>query len=328
MKVLLTGATGYIGRQLALALAERNIQVNALVRDLHSLKVPKHENFFLFKGDICDYASIENAIKECSYVMHTAAYTNLKCRNIDNFYNTNVIGTENLLKAAWKHQVKKVVYTSTLSVYGPSYNQIPITETQPRITSYANDYELTKSMSEEIVRQYSKKGLSSVILNVSKVYGPGLGTYSNGVNRLISMIAKKDFLLVPNRLKSTSNYVFINDVVHAHLLAMESDVNYGRYIIGGENISYKQLFSLIKTLTQSKIKILQVNYAMVKAFFSIASIFQNLLRVAPSITPKVLDSLFVNRISSSLKAQKELNYKITPLHFGLKKTVEYLNLNS
>ncbi|KJD32783.1 hypothetical protein PW52_14990 [Tamlana sedimentorum] len=327
MKVLITGGTGYIGRQLALALAERNIKVNALVRDLSSSKIPKHENIYLYKGDICDYESIVKAIKNCSYVMHTAAYTNLKSRSIDNFYNTNVLGTENLLKAALANHVEKVVYTSTLSVFGPSYNGVPIVETQPRMASYANDYELTKSMSEEVVRRYVKKGLPCLILNVSKVYGPGLGTYSNGVNRLITMFAKKDFLIVPNRLASTSNYVYINDVVNAHLLAMKTNITNGNYIIGGDNISYKKLFSEIKTLTRSNIKILKVNYRIVKVFFIFASMFQDLIKVAPSVTPKVLDSLFVNRISSSGKAIKDLNYRITPLHLGLKETVKYLSLD-
>ncbi len=328
MKVLLTGATGYIGHQLALALAQRNIIVHALVRDLNSIKAPIHENILLFKGNICDYHSTAKAIKECTYVFHAAAYTNLKCRDVDNFYNTNVLGTENVLKAALEYKIKKVIYTSTLSVYGPSYKDKPITESQPRIASYANDYELTKSMSEELVKRYAKKGLYSIILNVSKVYGPGLSTYSNGVNRLISIFARKDFLIVPNRLRSTSNYVFVNDVVNAHLLAMESDINNGQYIIGGENASYKHLFSLIKELTKSNIRIVRLHYGFVKALFSLTMIIQRVIKLVPSITPKVLDSLFVNRISSSDKAKKELNYKATPLSLGLKETIQYLKLTS
>ncbi|GAA4812850.1 NAD-dependent epimerase/dehydratase family protein [Litoribaculum gwangyangense] len=328
MNVLLTGATGYVGHQLALTLAENKFKVHALVRDLGSFKVPKHDNITLFQGDICDYLSILKAIENCDYVFHTAAYTNLKCRSIENFYSTNVVGTENLLKAALHHQVKKVIYTSTLSTYGPSYKQVPIIETQPRIASYANDYELTKSMSEEIVYSYFKKGLSCIILNVSKVYGPGLATFSNGVNRLISMFDKNDFLIVPNRLQSTSNYVFIKDVINAHLLAMQSSVKFDRYIIGGENVSYKQLFTLVKNLTKSRIRIVKINYKVIRTIFSISSFFHALINAAPSITPRILDSLFVNRISSSKKAQKELNYQPTTLEVGLQETIQFLKLSS
>jgi len=190
MKVFLTGATGYIGHQLAIKLANQNYKVNALVRDINSDKIPKHKNITIYKGNICDYKTIQRAIANCDYVFHTAAYTNLKCDKIDNFYNTNVVGTSNVLKASLAENVKKVIYTSTLSVFGPSLYHVPITEDQPRITSYSNDYELTKAMSEEVVLDYVKKGLSCIILNVTRVYGPGLITFSNDVNKIISKIMK------------------------------------------------------------------------------------------------------------------------------------------
>ncbi|RED50152.1 NAD-dependent epimerase/dehydratase family protein [Seonamhaeicola aphaedonensis] len=325
MKVLLTGATGYIGHELALALASKGIIVHALVRDIESERVPKHKNIVLFKGDICNHESIEKAIDNCDYVFHTAAYTNLKDSRIDSFYNTNVLGTENILNASLKFDVKKVIYTSTLSVFGPSYKDVFISENQPRIVSYANDYELTKGMSEERVNEYRKKGLSSIILNVSKVYGPGPGTYSNGVNRLISMFLKKDVLIVPNKLESESNYVFIKDVVNAHILAMESDISNGKYIIGGENISYNRLFNTIKTLTKSKIRVVKINYDLVKVCVFILNLLKVVSRSNPVVTPKVIDSLFVNRLSTSEKAKKELHYKTTSFGVGLKETIQYLN---
>ena len=146
MKVLLTGATGYIGHQLAIKLADENYEVNALVINLNSKNIPTHKNIKIFKGDIRNYKTIQKAISNCDYVFHTAAYTDLKCNKIDDFYETNVVGTTNVLKASLEENVKKVIYTSTLSVFGPSLYQVPITEDQPRIASYSNDYELTKSM--------------------------------------------------------------------------------------------------------------------------------------------------------------------------------------
>ena len=172
MKVLVTGATGYVGHQLALKLASENFVVHILVRDLNSDKIPAHENILVYEGDLCNYETILEAMKGCVYVFHTAAYTNLKCKSINKFYNGNVVGTQNVLKAAFALQVKRVIYTSTLAVYGPSFNEVPITESQPRLVSFANDYELTKSMSEEIVLEYVKKGISCVILNLTKDHRP------------------------------------------------------------------------------------------------------------------------------------------------------------
>ncbi|MFC4723390.1 NAD-dependent epimerase/dehydratase family protein [Geojedonia litorea] len=321
MKVFITGATGYVGHQLALKLASQHYSVQALVRDTSSANLPNHMNITVFEGDICDYNSILKAMKGCVYVFHTAAYTNLKCKSIDNFYNCNVVGTENILQAALELKVKKVIYTSTLSVFGPSYKEVPITEEQPRLTSYANDYELTKAMSEEAVLNYTKKGLSCVILNLTRVYGPGLSTFSNGVNKLITMIAKNDVLVVPSRFNITSNYVFIDDVIDAHLLAIQSGKSGEKYIIGGENLNYDELFKRIKSFTKSKIKILKVNYDLVKNSLFLSSKIFGL----STITPKVLDAIFTNRSASSQKAIAQLSYKITPFNKGLHQTINFLS---
>lgn len=324
MKVLVTGATGYIGHQLALALAKKHIIVHALCRDIDSSKVPVHDNIIVFQGDICNKGSIIKAIKDCDYVFHTAAFTNLKCKSIHNFFQANVVGTENLLEIAFQHNIKKFVFTSTLAVYGPAYKNVPITEQQPRLVSFCNDYELTKSMAEEKVIMYSKLGLPYVILNVSKVYGPGLKTFSNGVNRLIELIVSKKVLLVPNKMEVTSNYVYIKDVVKAHIKAIKSDVANQKYIIGGDNISYGNLFEKIKILTKSNIKIVAFNYGLLKFIFSVSSFFGAFFGKS-GLSPKVLKSLFINRIAVSDKAKRELKFKPTALDEGLLQTIKSLN---
>lgn len=324
MKVFITGATGYIGHQLAKKLADQDYEVNALVRDIDSNKIPKHENIKPFKGNLCDIESIQNAMTGCHYVFHMAAFTDLKCNKIDNFYKTNVLGTANVLKAALEEHIKKVIYTSTLSVFGPALSQVPITEDQPRLTSYSNDYELTKTMSEEVVSEYVKKGLHCSILNVSRVYGPGLNTYSNGVNKIISKIIRDKFLFVPSKLNVTANYVFISDVINAQLLALEHGKAGEKYIIGGENADYDGLFKKIINLSNSNISILKINYDILKSGVSFISNLNWLLGMNAPLTPKVLDSLFTNRGASSKKAMSELNYKITPLDRGLKHTINFL----
>lgn len=325
MKVFLTGATGYIGHQLAIKLANNNYEVNALVRDLESDKIPKHKNITLYKGNICEYESLHDAIVDCDYVFHTAAFTDLKCNKIDDFYETNVVGTTNVLKASLEENVKKVIYTSTLSVFGPSLYHVPITEDQPRIASYSNDYELTKSMSEEVVSDYVKKGLSCTILNVTRVYGPGLKTYSNGVNTIITKIIKDKALYVPSKLDVEANYVYIDDVVNAELLALKSGKTGEKYIIGGENTDYEGLFKKIKNISNSKIYIFKINYDLIKNGIAFITNFNWFFGRSFALTPIVLDSLFTNRSASSQKAISELNYKVTSLNSGLKQTINFLS---
>ncbi len=325
MNVFLTGATGYVGHQLALKLAKEDYIVHALVRDVNSANLPIDKNIIAFEGDLCDYNTIVAAMKGCTYVFHTAAYTNLKCKSIANFYNSNVLGTENILNVALELDVKKVVFTSTLSVFGPSYKENPITEVQPRLTSFANDYELTKTMSEEIVLNYVNKGLSCVILNLTRVFGPGLTTFSNGVNKLVTLIAEKNVLIVPSKLNIVSNYVYIDDVVDAHLLAIKNGKSGEKYIIGGENMNYDELFAKVKELTKSRVKILKVNYDLVRNGLFLISKTLGLLGIGSTITPKILDALFTNRIASSQKAISQLHYKITPFNTGLNQTISFLS---
>lgn len=325
MKVLLTGATGYVGHQLALKLADQDYEVNALVRNLDSNKIPRHKNIIPFKGDICEYETIKNAIKSCDYVFHTAAFTNLRCNKIDSFYNINVVGTKNVLKASLEESVKKVVYTSTLSTFGKGLFKVPITEDQPRISSYSNDYELTKSMSEDIVSEYVKNGLDCTILSLTRVYGPGLKTYSNGVNALISKMLKNKVLFVPAKLNTEANYVYIDDVVNAQLLALENGESGEKYIIGGENTDYKSLFNKIKVLSKSNIAIYQINYDLIKNSIALMNNINSIFGKSFLITPKVLDSLFTNRSASSQKAISRLNYKTTPLNIGLEQTINHLS---
>ena len=325
MKVLLTGATGYIGHQLALKLADNDYEVNALVRNLDSNKIPRHKNIIPFKGDICEYETIKNAIKNCDYVFHTAAFTNLRCNKIDSFYNINVVGTKNVLEASLKGNVKKVIYTSSLSTYGKALYKVPITEDQPRISSFGNDYELTKSMSEDIVSEYVKKGLSCTILSLTRVYGPGLKTFSNGVNALISKILKDKVLFVPAKLNIEANYVYIEDVLNAQLLALENGELGEKYIIGGENLDYDSLFKKIKNLSKSKIAIYKIDYDFIKNSIAFLNNINSIFGKSFLITPKVLDSLFTNRSASSQKAISRLNYKSTPLNIGLEHTINHLS---
>jgi nucleoside-diphosphate-sugar epimerase len=276
------------------------------------------------KGDICNYESVNKAIQNCDYVFHTAAFTDLKSNKLDNFYNNNVTGTHNVLRASLENNIKKVIHTSTLSVFGPSLFQVPITENQPRMTSYANDYELTKKMSEDLVLKFVKKGLSSSILNVTRVYGPGLNTHSNGVNKIISKIMNDSVFLVPSNLKIEANYVYIDDVVNAQILALKHGISGEKYIIGGENIDYDGLFEKIINLSNSNISIFKINYNFIKSAFALRANLNSVLGMNGSITPKVLDSLFTHRSASSAKAISLLDYKITPLDKGIEKTIKFL----
>src|SRR6476620_10974279 len=154
MKMLITGSTGYIGHQLALAAAAKGYAVHALLRDCNAPTRPVHPGIHYFKGDITDPGSIQKAIQGCDVVLHAAALTQLWNKDRNLFYKVNVNGTKNVLQAAQHAGVKKFVFTSTCAVLGPSRKH-PICEDDPRLTAFENDYEISKYCAEEIVREYA-----------------------------------------------------------------------------------------------------------------------------------------------------------------------------
>lgn len=328
MKIFVTGATGYIGSKLALSLAQDNHIVHALVRNLKSASLPRHENILPFQGEIQNINSIRNAMKGSDSVIHVAGYTNIRCKSIDPFYEVNVLGTSNILKVAKEMEIKKLVYTSTVSVFGPSFPGSLITENQPRISTYSNDYELTKVLGENLVKEYNSQGVPGVILNISRVYGPGIECYSNGINKLLNTILKNRFLITPNKLKVRANYVFIDDVVEAHKLALENAKAGSQYIIGGENVSYEELFELMFLKANLKKRLYEINYGLLKNICSCTSLFNVFSKYNSSLCARILDFLFTERAASPKKAQDELGYRYTSLNDGLERTYEFLKNKS
>ena len=122
MKIFITGATGYIGHQLALKLANDGNIVHIIVRDQLSPNIPVHNNIIVFRGDITDISSLKIAMAGCLQVYHTAAIVKLFAKDPSIFYKINVEGTRNLLHASLDAGVKKFVYTSTCGVLGASVN--------------------------------------------------------------------------------------------------------------------------------------------------------------------------------------------------------------
>lgn len=327
MKVFVTGATGYIGHQLVKVLAEMNNTVHILVRDINSPNILQHANIKIFKGDITEPKSIDSAIAGCERVYHAAAFAKLTAKDPSVFFKVNVEGTRNILEASLKHGVKRLVFTSSGGVFGPSL-KTPLCENDPRIVSFESDYDLTKHLAENLVREYTHKGLYGVIVNPSKVYGPGLITYSNAINRFISWVLFKKFVVVPAIGKVESNYSFINDVINGHLLAMEKGLAGERYIIGGENISFNELVQTVLLECGKKNNLVKLPIGLMKFAGSLKNIIAKLVGHEPDFTPRMISRLVKDRTLSCNKAMRQLGYQITPFKEGIKQTIHYLKQQS
>ena len=323
MKILITGATGYIGYKLALEAARRNYTVHILVRDLQSPLLPVHPNILKFKGDITDKNSLMAAMMNCDKVIHAAAIAKLSAKNNSIFYSVNVEGTRNMLDAALTLGVKKFVFTSSGAVIGPS-GKFPMSENDPRIAAFENDYEISKHWGEELVKEYCRRGLFAVIVAAPRVYGPGHDCNGNTMNVLLKNILSMRLAFVPSCDNVVANYAFVDDVVNGHFLAMDKGLGGEKYILGGENLSYRSFFQGIKQQIGKKIGIVSIPKFLLKIWSFFYMCICSILRRETHISPKVIDRLSQNRALSCEKAIKQLGYSITPFSEGIHKTILHL----
>lgn len=328
MKIFVTGATGFVGEQLVKKLAENaQNEVHILVRS-----VPKAQEIFAqmpnvrsFQGDLLEAEKIQKAMQECEQVYHLAAQAKVWDKNPQSFYEMNVKGTLNIVQTAIELGVKRIVLTSTAGVLGASLNGEVVSENTPLQVPLSTEYEKTKAQAEKEVQKLLDKGLEIVTVNPTRVYGGGQRSQSNAVTMLLEKYAQGKWRILPGNGKKIGNYVFIDDVVQGHLLAMQKGRSGERYILGGENVSYEELFNIFAEITGKKRWLVPLPVAVMNSFAHLQMLKTRLVGTAPLITPPFVKKYLYDWQVSSQKAQTELGYAITPLKIGLQKTWEWLN---
>ena len=323
MKIFITGATGYIGTNLALHLANSGHTVRALYRSKSKAISLKHNNIKLFEGNISDTKSLERAMQSCDGVFHVAAFAQVWAKDPKIFFDINVDGASNVLNIAAQSGVKKIVVTSTAGVFGPSINEA-VTEESKRTIDFFTEYERSKSVAEEKILDLVSKGQNIVIVNPTRVYGPGLLSVSNAVTRMIKLYIEGKFHIIPGNGKSIGNYVFIDDVVDGHILAMNKGKPGEKYILGGTNASYKEFFDTLINVSQKKYFLFKLPLSFMTATSNLMMLMSKLFGKPPLITPSWVKRLMYDWEISSKKAENALGYKITPLAEGMKKTINWI----
>ncbi len=322
-KIFVSGATGFIGSRLCLRLAGSGNTVHALYRSLDKTKIISHPNIKLFKGDIMDLRSLDKAIEGCEQVYHVAAFARVWERDKGSIYRLNIEGTMNIIRASIKAGARKIVVTSTAGVLGASGEEEVDEDTVP--SSFFIDYETSKFILENILNLLSETGLNIVIVNPTRVYGPGLLSESNGVTRMIDRYLRGRWHSIPGNGKSYGNYVFVEDVVSGHILAMEKGVNGQRYILGGENITYEDLFMSLSDISGKKYRLYRVPVFIMLLLAGLLLCIARITGKEPLLIPALVRKFSKNFKVSSQKSIRDLGYRPLSLQEGLEKTVEWIN---
>jgi farnesol dehydrogenase len=322
--ILVTGATGYIGKPLALRLASCGHRVHAMYRNEAKTGGLQHEKINLFKATLTDPASIDSAMEGCDQVYHLAAFAAVWTRNTGMIYAQNVQGTLNILESARKFNVKRVVHTSTAGVFGPS-GEGPIREDNPMAETHFIHYDRSKVLAEQKIEEYVREGMDVVTVNPTRVYGPGNMGDSNGVTRMIRDYIKGRWHIIPGNGRSIGNYVYIGDVVEGHILAMEKGRSGEAYLLGGCNLSFNEFFSILKEISQKRYLLIKIPLFIGISIAGILLTMAKLTGRMPLITPGLLRRYMHHWAVSSEKARSELGYEPLDFREGLRRTLEWLS---
>jgi len=325
MRFFVTGATGFIGSALVRKLREANHIVHALFRSKYKTASIKHPNVRLIKGDILNPISLHKAMEGCLYVFHTAAITKMWTKSPRLYYDINVTGTKNVMEAALNLGIKKVVLTSTAGVFGPSINH-EVNENTIRKTKYFTKYEKSKAEADSLALDYVKKGINVVIVHPTRIYGPGPFRESNSITKIMKLYIKGRWPFLPGKGNKIGNYVYIDDVINGHILAMEKGHSGEKYILCGENTSYRYFFNYLKKISQKNYFLIRLPFFTIISFSQITKNLAKIFNQYPLITPEMAKKLNQNWSVSCGKAKKELGYRPTSLEKGIRKTIDWVKM--
>jgi len=250
MKALVTGSTGFLGSHICKALLERGWEVRAFHRPESSLELLRNLPVKLFTGDITVPESLEPALENINVVFHTAALLGAKSAQAP-YHQVTVLGTRNVMNAALKAGVERVVHTSSVAALGvpsllPRHGLPPELMDETHTWNYPANlwpYGCAKYLAELQAQKAVACGLDVVIVNPGDVVGAGDQNRSRS-----SILLQVALRHIPFSVEGGLNVVHIDDVVQGHLAALDKGRRGERYILGGENITHTDLISRIASV--------------------------------------------------------------------------------
>lgn len=319
-----TGATGFVGAHVARRLIERGDHVKALVRAGSNRKLLEGLPVEIVIGDVRDPHSLSALLNGIDELYHLAADYRLWARDPREVFRANVDGTSNILDAAAKQGVGKIVYTSTVGCLGLPADGSPGDETTPvRREELVGAYKRSKYDAEQIALQYAASGLNVVVVNPSTPVGPG-DIKPTPTGKVIL-----DFLRgrMPAYVDTGLNLISVDDVAEGHLLAAEKGRVGEKYILGNQNLTLREILGLLAKITGTKPPSVRIPHWVALTAAALDTAHSRALGREPSIS---IDAVRMSRkrmFFSGEKAVRELGLKQTPVDAALAEAVNWFRRN-
>jgi dihydroflavonol-4-reductase len=325
MLAFLTGATGFVGSHVARALIAQGACLRLLVRsgsDLRNIQELQAERVI---GDLRDGVSLKKAVAGCDVVFHVAADYRLWVRDPEQMYRSNVEGTRAILEAARENKVRRVVYTSSVATMGFQSNGHLADEGSPvSLANMIGPYKRSKFMAEEIAIQAGRSGMDVVVVNPTTPVGER-DIKPTPTGRIVVDFLKKKF---PAYVDTGLNLVDVAECARGHVAALEKGKSGERYILGGENLTLKQILDKLGAITGLPSPSMRVPYLVALATGVVDQVFTGYIRNRePRAT---IDAVRMGRkkmFVSSGKAERDLGWKVVPVDGALRRAVEWFQAN-
>ena len=307
MRALVTGATGFVGAAVTRRLAFEDIRVRALVRENSDRVNISKLNIEIVTGDLNNLESLRRAVAGCDVVFHVAADYRLWARNPNEIVRTNVEGTRNIINVSCNLGVKKVVYTSSVATLGTRIDDTPANEfTKVSFSDMIGVYKKSKYLAEREVEKLIKiKGAPVIVVNPSTPIGPG-DQKPTPTGRFVIRAALGK---IPAFVDTGLNIAHVDDIAEGHILAMRHGVIGEKYILGGENMTLKEILVMIANIRGHRPPFIRLPHNFM---LPVAWIIENWTKVTGSKDPMCsIDEVKMARkkmFFSSERAQRELGY--------------------
>jgi len=321
MKCFVTGATGFLGSQVARQLLARGAELRLLVRPASRLDNIADLPAERVTGDLRDVDSLRKGISDCEYVFHVAADYRLWARNGQELYDSNVEGTRNILSAARDSGVRRVIYTSSVATMGFGNNGRLTDESSPvSLENMVGDYKRSKFMAERLVIEAAQGGQDVVLVNPTTPIGER-DIKPTPTGQIVVDFLRRKF---PAYVDTGLNLVDVIDCAEGHLLAMEKAKPGERYILGGENLTLKQILDKLGAITGLPSPKVKVPYGVALAAGAWGSlVVGGMMKREPRATIEAVQMSRKKMFVTSAKAERELGWKPGPVDGALRRAVDW-----
>jgi dihydroflavonol-4-reductase len=323
MLTLVTGAAGFLGSHVARQLVARGENVRVLMRASSSNRAISDLSLEYVTGDLRDVASLERAMSGVQRVFHVAADYRLWAKKPQDIYDSNVGGTKNLLSAAKTAGVEQLIYTSTVATIAVDRPELPNELTDSKLDEMVGHYKRSKWMAEQEILQAAQAGLPAIVAMPTTPVGPWDWKPTPTGKIVLDFLNGK----MPGYVETGLNFVGVEECAAGHLLVAEHGKIGERYLLGGENLTLKQLLDMLAKITGLTAPSMKIPLGVALGVAYVESAFSRLIGKEPGIPVEgVRIAQHVMFVDAS-RAQRELGFRSGSVPAALERAVRWYQAN-